>query len=115
MRQDIVNAQLVEWRAEHVVRRASGQDPCLPRHRNVELLEFGDSIEDSHPYSMAQRHMYPSMGALRRSLTADVAALPKCSARALHSTARRLEEQPSDASPAHRTPSRHSMALSSQC
>ncbi|KAG9188637.1 hypothetical protein G6011_07342 [Alternaria panax] len=50
---------------------------------------------------MAQRHMCPSMGALRRSLIADVAAVPKCSTRALHSTARRLEESPSDASPAH--------------
>ncbi|KAH6849259.1 hypothetical protein B0T12DRAFT_396582 [Alternaria alternata] len=50
---------------------------------------------------MAQRHMCPSMGALRRSLIGDVAALPKCSTRALHSTAKRLEEQPSDASPAH--------------
>ncbi|KAI4953942.1 hypothetical protein J4E91_002791 [Alternaria rosae] len=51
---------------------------------------------------MAQRHMCPSMGALRRSLVADVSALPKCSARALHSTAKRLEEQPRDAaSPAH--------------
>ncbi|KAL1795095.1 hypothetical protein ACET3X_006911 [Alternaria dauci] len=49
---------------------------------------------------MAQRHVCPSMGALRRSLIADVAALPKCSTRALHSTAKRLEEQGSDASPA---------------
>ncbi|EMD63349.1 hypothetical protein COCSADRAFT_161853 [Bipolaris sorokiniana ND90Pr] len=49
---------------------------------------------------MAQRQMYASMGALRRSLGADVASVQACSSRALHSSARRLEEQPSDASPA---------------
>jgi hypothetical protein len=43
------------------------------------------------------------MGALRRFSTADVATISSCSARALHSSARRLEEQPSDAAPAHRT------------
>ncbi|KAI8940260.1 hypothetical protein NX059_003962 [Plenodomus lindquistii] len=45
---------------------------------------------------MAQRHMCPSMGALRRSLVADV---PLCPSRAFHGAARRLEEQPSGAAP----------------
>ncbi|KAF1836708.1 hypothetical protein BDW02DRAFT_566800 [Decorospora gaudefroyi] len=49
---------------------------------------------------MAQRHMCPSMGAIRRSLLADVVAAPKCSVRAFHSAAQRLEEQPGKASPA---------------
>ncbi|KAF1839929.1 uncharacterized protein K460DRAFT_297460 [Cucurbitaria berberidis CBS 394.84] len=41
---------------------------------------------------MAQRHLCPSMGALRRCIMVDV---PKCSSRALHGSARTLEEQPS--------------------
>ncbi|KAJ4372178.1 hypothetical protein N0V83_003951 [Neocucurbitaria cava] len=36
------------------------------------------------------------MGALQRSIIADVATLPKCSSRALHSSATRLEELSSD-------------------
>ncbi|CAO2656727.1 Nn.00g055300.m01.CDS01 [Neocucurbitaria sp. VM-36] len=56
---------------------------------------------------MAPRHMCPSMGALRRSILIDVAALPTCSSRALHSSTRRLEEQPSNgASPAPPTNTR---------
>ncbi|KAF1944140.1 hypothetical protein EJ02DRAFT_442875 [Clathrospora elynae] len=49
---------------------------------------------------MVPRHMCPSLGAIRRSLIADIASTSKCSARALHGSARRLEEQPSDDSPA---------------
>ena len=52
---------------------------------------------------MAQRHMCPSLGALRRSLAADV---PTCPARALHGSTRRLEEQsPSGAAPGTHHPS----------
>ncbi|KAH8732827.1 hypothetical protein GQ44DRAFT_601172 [Phaeosphaeriaceae sp. PMI808] len=43
---------------------------------------------------MAQRHICPSMGALRRSIAEDVIALPKSSLRAFSSAARRLDEQP---------------------
>jgi hypothetical protein len=76
----------------------------LPSCQDIELRKVDDVNDDiaGHPpfAAMAQRHMCPSMGALRRSIIADVSILPKCSSRALSTSARRLEEQPSDTSPA---------------
>ncbi|KAH4610890.1 hypothetical protein HBH82_039350 [Parastagonospora nodorum] len=45
---------------------------------------------------MAQRQICPSMGAIRRSLTVDVATISKTCTRSLSSSARNFEEQPSD-------------------
>ncbi|EDU50883.1 APC-basic domain containing protein [Pyrenophora tritici-repentis] len=53
---------------------------------------------------MAQRQMCPSMGALRRILAADASAVSNCSTRGLHSSAKRLEEQPSNTPPAAPVP-----------
>lgn len=61
---------------------------------------------------MAQRIMCPSLGVLRRSISVDVFTASKPSTRALSSSARQLEEKPSDA--ASSTPGMshtHSIAL----
>lgn len=81
--------------------------PASAKTSRSESLEVERAIAQSIAIhsGMAQRQMYASMGALRRSLGADVASVQACSSRALHSSARRLEEQPSDASPAQRTSS----------
>ena len=84
------------WRAVGAV-----GDPS-PR---LAMSDFGvgsDRIEDALYPSMAPRHLCPSMGTLRRPLIADIATTPRCALRTLHSSARRLEEQPSDAAPAPR-------------
>ncbi|KAF2035858.1 hypothetical protein EK21DRAFT_53229 [Setomelanomma holmii] len=46
---------------------------------------------------MAQRHMCPSVGLLRRSIVSDASSTLRCLSRAISSSARRLEEQSSDA------------------
>ncbi|KAF2626947.1 hypothetical protein BU25DRAFT_411468 [Macroventuria anomochaeta] len=53
---------------------------------------------------MYQRNMYPSMGALRRTLAADVAATPKCSSRAFSVSAHQFGEA-NDAAPSAPAPS----------
>jgi hypothetical protein len=48
---------------------------------------------------MAQLTMCSSMGAIRRSLSVDVAFVSQCTTRALSSSAARLDEKPSNAPP----------------
>ncbi|KAH7087106.1 hypothetical protein FB567DRAFT_406785, partial [Paraphoma chrysanthemicola] len=48
---------------------------------------------------MAQRHVCPSLGLLRRSIISDASTISRCASRAISSSSRRLDEQPSDASP----------------
>jgi hypothetical protein len=73
----------------------------------------GDSIDGKPTHcAMAQRHMCPSMGVLRRSLAADMPSMSKTLSRALSGSARRLEEQPSNATPSN--PGMHSLSPTSR-
>jgi hypothetical protein len=75
------------------------------------ILEFGVTASKTAIYpSMAQRHMCSSMGALRRPLTAEAISAQRFTSRAFHSSARRFEEQPSDATPGLRMFPRPSVA-----
>jgi hypothetical protein len=89
----------VRWDGERQGTCASEKIPVkLPRLGDLEKLTTSITVYPSIA-AMYQRNVCPTVGALRRTLAADVAAAPRSSARAFSVSARRFDE-PKDAAPA---------------